>query len=241
MYPKDFFQNFEEPVYRNTFFVIMPFSEDFTPVFEAIRDSLSNILSFSCERAENHNPEPVIISSILEKIGRYEFLIADLTNSNPNVMYELGIAHMVKDRSKIILISQENAQLPFDIAHFEVTRYSTEDLISSTNKLLKKVIERIRPQPVRFSVTEGSPIVLPNRFIGTDNYYYRLSIEVMPSDHNSKIIIKYTREGIHTGIQPDFYSDSFFLEYGIIKTLNHISNSICLVNIENGRVDLVIT
>ena len=50
-------------------------------------------------------------------------IVADLTDSNPNVYYELGIAHGL--RRPVILLTQDINELPFDLRGYRVIPYST--------------------------------------------------------------------------------------------------------------------
>ncbi|HTE24166.1 STING domain-containing protein [Flavitalea sp.] len=71
-----------------------------------------------------------IMHQILLNLEQADFLVADISNNNPNVMYELGVYHsfgkpyiVLKDTS----IDNEGTKTPFDVAAF---RYSLID----TNK-----------------------------------------------------------------------------------------------------------
>jgi hypothetical protein len=47
-------------------------------------------------------------------IQRADVIIADVTGRNPNVFYELGIAHTLGRRS--LILSQRSSDIPFDIS-----------------------------------------------------------------------------------------------------------------------------
>ena len=57
----------------------------------------------------------VIHKTMYEKIVLCEFCIADLTNLNPNVYYELGMRYAVKPFTTIPIIASSHFHLPFDI------------------------------------------------------------------------------------------------------------------------------
>ena len=75
------------------------------------------------------------MNKILTEILKSQYIIADLTNLNPNVFYELGIAHTFKDAQNILLIKQKQFKCPFDITHLTYIEYDTSNL-----KLLTSVI-----------------------------------------------------------------------------------------------------
>ncbi|WP_350433328.1 hypothetical protein ABIS04_09550 [Shewanella sp. H8] len=60
-----------------------------------------------------------IIKGIIES----DLIVADLTDSNANVYYELGIAHALQ--KKVVLITQEIDELPFDLKSYLVIGYTT--------------------------------------------------------------------------------------------------------------------
>ena len=49
------------------------------------------------------------------------FIIAELSHNNPNVFYELGIAHSLG--KKTICITQNSDDIPFDIKHLRHIKY----------------------------------------------------------------------------------------------------------------------
>src|SRR6185295_4116869 len=105
MHPKSFFDSANVAVQNGKCFVLMPFSDEFDEVYETIREAVeSPELNFTCERADDLRGAGHIMESVLKGIGESEIVIADLTNRNPNVFYELGIAHMVKRIDKVVLL-----------------------------------------------------------------------------------------------------------------------------------------
>lgn len=51
-----------------------------------------------------------------------DWIIADCTGRNPNVFYEIGIAHTVGKR--VILITQDEKDVPFDVRHIRYFNYT---------------------------------------------------------------------------------------------------------------------
>jgi len=50
-------------------------------------------------------------------------IIADLSGCNPNVFYELGIAHILKQQQTIMITHDDYDDTPFDISHFRILHY----------------------------------------------------------------------------------------------------------------------
>src|ERR1700756_2787292 len=108
MYPKTFYASGNVKQRSGKCFVIMPFDPVFNEIYETIREAMEGPeLSFNCSRADDLQGGGHIIEDILREIAEAEIVVADLTGRNPNVFYELGIAQMVKDVEKVILLSQD--------------------------------------------------------------------------------------------------------------------------------------
>jgi hypothetical protein len=62
-----------------------------------------------------------ITKEIVTSLHTAELVIADLSGNNPNVFYELGVAHSAGRRT--IMLTQNVAVLPFDISSYRVIEY----------------------------------------------------------------------------------------------------------------------
>jgi len=81
-----------------------------------------------------------IIDQIWAGIHTARVLVAELTGRNPNVLYELGLAHAL--RKPVVLISSNEDDVPFDVRHVRVIYYDVRDPFWGT-KLIEKVAENI--------------------------------------------------------------------------------------------------
>lgn len=109
-------------------FVIMPFSstkscteEQWLEIFEnmikpAVEDSGFNYECFRANLAIGN-----IISDILDNLNKADVVIADMTDKNPNVFYELGVRHAL--RNATILITQNMEHIPSDLRHCFAIKY----------------------------------------------------------------------------------------------------------------------
>jgi len=134
-------------VNENFVFILMPFDEELTKIYnEIIRPSVES-QGFVCRRADDFKTNKIIIQDIWKAICESRFIIADLTDANPNVMYELGIAHTVGKET--ILINQidrhKSIGFPFDITHIRRIEYENSaaggkkleiDLIATIQSLI---------------------------------------------------------------------------------------------------------
>ena len=116
IYPKQF-NNLCNQLQSNTCFVIMPFLDDLDNTYMVI-DSVASSMGINCTRADNISTtsEP-ILNKICTQISQAYYIIVDITNLNPNVFYELGIAHVLRDAKKVLIIKEDETVCPSDIKH----------------------------------------------------------------------------------------------------------------------------
>lgn len=103
-------------------FVIMPFTDDFFESYEMLKEHFSEDFVFSNAGEEDNQQN--ILADIISPIINADVVLADLTGLNPNVMYELGIAHSFN--KKTVIITQDDlSMLPFDLKQYRTKDYST--------------------------------------------------------------------------------------------------------------------
>lgn len=144
-------------------YVLMPFRDELRPVYECLQ-AAAHKAGFMCLRADE-DEKTNMVKGIIERITEATVLIADLTYSNPNVLYELGVANALSKDTVMIcqyhfdsssnrggnwVTSRDAAEggtLPFDLASFAVKSYSnTPEGLSR----LKEVIAKALTGTVRF-------------------------------------------------------------------------------------------
>jgi hypothetical protein len=81
-----------------------------------------------------------IIDQIWSGINAAKVLVAELTTRNPNVFYELGLAHALE--KPVVLVSSNESDIPFDLKHIRVIYYDVTDPFWGS-KLMDKVAENI--------------------------------------------------------------------------------------------------
>jgi hypothetical protein len=118
--------------------IMMPFSAEFKPVYEAISDACENAY-MRCLRADDIWEEATIVQDIFNLIFRSQIVVVDFTGKNPNVMYETGIAHTLG--KQVIPITQSMSDVHFDIQHHRALKYlsNTEGLQELRVSLARKL------------------------------------------------------------------------------------------------------
>jgi len=81
-----------------------------------------------------------IIDQVWRGISAAKVLVPELSTRNPNVFYELGLAHALN--KPVVLVSSNEPDVPFDLQHIRVIYYDVTDPFWGT-KLIEKVAENI--------------------------------------------------------------------------------------------------
>jgi hypothetical protein len=81
-----------------------------------------------------------IIEQVWSGIQTAKVLVAELTGRNPNVFYELGLAHALQ--KPVVLVSSNEKDVPFDVQHIRVIYYNVFDPFWG-DKLIAKISENV--------------------------------------------------------------------------------------------------
>ena len=71
-----------------------------------------------------------IINNIINSLVTDDIVLADLTDHNPNVYWELGIRHSFTNGT--ILVAEEKTKFPFDISPIGVHRYKGQSALDAS-------------------------------------------------------------------------------------------------------------
>ena len=101
----------------------MPFGEGFDEIYGLFIAGAASEAGFDVVRADDIRSQQNILKDVIGGLANCSVVIADLTGSNPNVYYELGLAHALGKR--VILLTQHVDELPFDLRSYRGIPYST--------------------------------------------------------------------------------------------------------------------
>jgi response regulator RpfG family c-di-GMP phosphodiesterase len=144
---------FKNQAEKKKCFVIMPFSKtescdekEWTEIFNRlIRPAVEKSGNYTCKRSE------ALIGNIIEKIFKdlngADLVIADLTDRNPNVFYELGVRQSICDAT--ILIAQKKKDIPFDLQNQAWVTYNwkTDEDKKKFRVRIKEIISTLENDP----------------------------------------------------------------------------------------------
>lgn len=111
--------------FLDTCFVMMPFGEWFDRYYLEIYAPAIKEAGFEPVRADELFTTGSVVEQIWEQIEKSTVLLADLTDKNPNVFYELGLAHAA--RKPVVFTTGNVADVPFDLRHLRVIPYEIRE------------------------------------------------------------------------------------------------------------------
>jgi hypothetical protein len=110
-------------------FVLMPFKDEEFPqnwYREFLKPFITREFKIDCFRVDDDSLPNKIDDKLYTYILRSKFIIAEISTLNPNVMYELGMAHTLS--KNVIILAEENiSKIPFDIDKFRICKYRDEE------------------------------------------------------------------------------------------------------------------
>lgn len=121
-------------------FCLLPFKDDFMQVFEEGVLPAIEAAGLRGIHAGQIFDNREIIEDIWESICTCRIVVADVTDRNPNVFYELGICHTLG--KEVIVITQSSDDVPFDIRHRRFIEYHPDKMSSLRNRL-QQTLQRV--------------------------------------------------------------------------------------------------
>src|SRR5262245_60126801 len=116
---------------RKRCFVLMGFGQkvdyktkrtlDLDKTYKIIRAAVEEA-ELECIRADDIVHSGVIDKPMYENLLIAEVAIADLSTSNENAIYELGVRHALRPRTTIV-IAEKEFKFPFDLGHVVIRPY----------------------------------------------------------------------------------------------------------------------
>jgi hypothetical protein len=140
VYPSTFFGLFPAFPRDERGFVAMSFDSRFDArwaevIGPAIRSISVNDVPLEPHRVDLRAAGDSILTEILDGIARCRIFLADITAigevdrravRNANVMYEVGLAHAVRQPEEVLLLRSDDRELGFDVANVRVHQYDPD-------------------------------------------------------------------------------------------------------------------
>ena len=116
---------------------------------------------FRCERADDAPETGSITDHLVRQLQRADVVIADLTDDNPNVFYELGIRHTL--RPGTVLLAKDARTLPFDVSHQHVICYG-EQPKAKTISAIQGALTALYRNPAKLDSPVLTALSSPDRY-----------------------------------------------------------------------------
>lgn len=129
-------------------FVVSPIGEEGSvtranadKLFKYIIKPVCDACDFDPIRVDRLNDANSITQTIIDHLENSELVIADITEHNPNVFYEMG--YRKRTEKPIIHLKSKGENLPFDVTTIRTFEYDLKDLdnVEEIKKRLTKTIE----------------------------------------------------------------------------------------------------
>lgn len=109
----------------DTCFAIMPFGGWFDDYYSTIFVPAIEQAGLTACRADDLYRPSTIVADIWNYTSKAKLVIADLSGKNPNVFYELGLAHALAKPAILVVESMDD--IPFDLRALRVLQYDKND------------------------------------------------------------------------------------------------------------------
>jgi len=121
-------------------FVLMEFEQPYIDIYDHLIKPIVEGEGFRCLKSDDIFTTTSVIEDIWDNINKSALIIAEISSSNPNVMYELGICHTVG--KNVMMITQYPDKIPFNFRHMRCYPY-TNDIPGSDElkRNIKSVIQ----------------------------------------------------------------------------------------------------
>lgn len=125
-----------------TIFAAMPFAREYEDVFWIAMAGAAAAVGAGCTRVDEEEFTGDVVDEIQRLIHFSMLVIADLSESKPNVLYEVGYAHALK-KPTVHICSTSLDDLPFDVRNWNTVVYGqgqTHRLRTDLTRRVKKIL-----------------------------------------------------------------------------------------------------
>lgn len=129
----------------NSCFVVMPFHPLYEAEYERVIKPAVEDAGLVSLRGDEIYMRQAIVQDIWHSIRKARLIVAELSGRNPNVMYEIGLAHAIG--KPIVLLTRNEEDVPFDLRSLRYIYYDPNnpfwgaDLRSELTRVIKLVLE----------------------------------------------------------------------------------------------------
>ncbi len=143
-------------------FLALPYSPNFQRVREAIKRGVQEANFRAISLDEGPVRAGTVREALLGELARADCVVADLTDRNPNVFFELGLAQAM-EKGLFLLSQRDNAEnIPVDFRGFQFLLYEPNSTgLSDLTKRVSVSLRQYRRSPRRARLIPGSRLATP--------------------------------------------------------------------------------
>jgi len=134
-----------------TAFVIMPIKKEGSVEHAHFRTIYDDYIKpelekggYEVSRADEVQKSGAITRDIVDRLASADLVVADLTDLNANVFYELGVRHALHGKGCLMVIDEDRTNgIPFDLAAYRVHKYGTSSItaIAPLRRAIARALE----------------------------------------------------------------------------------------------------
>ena len=158
MHPREYFDSFWRNDLREEAFVAMSFDASMEPIWLKLIEPAIRAVKLRACRVDTTQISGDIQMKIMEGIAHSRLVLGELTgvlshrhrldelSPSANVMYEIGLAHAVRQEVEVLLIAATGSRIPFDISAARVHFYdpdSPNEACAQLAQWLKAALEEV--------------------------------------------------------------------------------------------------
>lgn len=141
--------------FLDTCFMMMPFGGHYDTYYREVYAPAIKDAGFEPVRADEIFQTGTVMEQIWTQLEKCFVVLAELTGRNPNVFYEMGLAHAAK--KPVVFVSASLEDVPFDLKHLRIVLYDTSNPFWG-DKLRKDIATYLR------EVRKDPALSIPNPF-----------------------------------------------------------------------------
>ena len=156
-------------------FVIQPFDGGkYDKRFKDVFKPAIEAAGLEAYRVDQDASVDIAIDAIELGIKNCAICLAEITENNPNVWYELGFARALEKPVVMVCSSERTSKYPFDISHRVLIPYgveSSQDFSALEEKITKKIVALLKKEQAIQKIAEAEPLPLVDGISNSEHVF----------------------------------------------------------------------